>query len=80
MIEAFVKIVTKWDEILLQSGTAFQLKNCYKVGGRLLQIGTAFLLQIETVYKVGQVLQSERDVVTKWDRCCKVRRLLQSGL
>ena len=31
-------------------------------------------------YKVGQVLQSETDVVTKWDRCYKVRRiLLQSG-
>ena len=29
---------------------------------------------------MGQVLQSETDVVTKWDRCYKVRRLLQSGL
>ena len=30
-------------------------------------------------YKVGQVLQSEKDVATKWDRCNKVERLLQSG-
>ena len=38
------------------------------MGRRLLQSGTAFLLQSET------------DVVTKWDRCYKVRRmLLQSG-
>ena len=33
-----------------------------------------------TYHKVGQVLQSETDVVTKWDRCYKVKRmLLQSG-
>ena len=33
-----------------------------------------------TCYKVGQVLQSETVVVTKWDRCYKVgRMLLQSG-
>ena len=38
------------------------------MGRRLLQSGTAFLLQSGTV------------VVTKWDRCYKVRRmLLQSG-
>ena len=33
-----------------------------------------------TYHKVGQVLQSETDVVTKWDRYYKVKRmLLQSG-
>ena len=51
----------KWDKMLSQSGTAFQLK-------RLLQSGTAFLLQSGT------------KVVTKWDRCYKMRQmLLQSG-
>ena len=31
-------------------------------------------------YKGGQVLQSDTDVVTKWDRCYKgTRMLLQSG-
>ena len=47
--------------MLLQSGTTFQLKNCYKVERKLLQSGTAFLLQSGT-----GVLQSETDVVIKW--------------
>ena len=48
---------------------------------RLLQSGTAFLLQIEAI-----LLQSRTGItkwdsfVTKWDRYYKVRRLLQSGL
>ena len=47
----------------------------------LLQSGTAFFLQSETdIITVGQVLQSEKNVVTKWDRCYKLRRLFQSGL
>ena len=61
--------------MLLQSGTAFQLKE-------LLQSGTAFLLQSGTIVvtKWGRCYKSETDVVTKWDRCYKVRRmLLQSG-
>ena len=47
--------------MLLQSGTAFHLKDCYKVGQGLLQSGAAFLLQSGKgfCYKVGQdLLQS----------------------
>ena len=74
MIEAFVKIIRKWDEMLLQSGTAFQLKKCYKVGRRLLQSGTAFC------YKVERNLLQSGTGVREWDgNCYKVGKVLQSG-
>ena len=60
--------------MLLQSGTAFQLKKCYKVGRRLLQSGTAFC------YKVGRKLLQSGTGVKKWNRSCyKVGQVLQSG-
>ena len=73
----FSKIVTKWDAMLLQSGTAFQLTKL-----EVVRKGDSFFITKwdGSCYKAGQVLQSETDVVTKWDRCYKVRPLLQSGL
>ena len=50
--------------ILLQSGTAFRY---YKVGSLLLQSGTAFLLQIETILlQSGTVLLQSGIGITKW--------------
>ena len=77
-----MKIVTKWNAMLLQSGTAFQLKKLLQSGTEVVTKWDSFFVTKwdGSYYKVGQVLQSETDVVTKWDRCYKVRRLLQSGL
>ena len=63
---------------LLQSGTAFSY---HKVGSVLLQSGTAFLLQIETILLQSRTGITQWDsFITKWDRYYKVRRLLQCGL
>ena len=60
---------------LLQSGTTFRY---YKVGSVLLQSGTAFLLQIETILlQSGTGITKWDSFITKRDRYYKVRRLLQ---
>ena len=60
-------VVTKWDSFSAKKIVTKWDGGCYKVRQLF-------------CYKVGQVLQSETDVVTKWDRCYKVRQmLLQSG-
>ena len=74
----FKLIITKWDMRLLQSGTTFRY---YKVGSVLLQSGTAFLLQIETILlQSGTGITKWDSFITKRDRYYKVRRLLQCGL
>ena len=48
---------------------------------RLLQSGTAFLLQIEAILLQSGTGITKRDsFITKWNRYYKVRRLLQCGL
>ena len=65
------KIVTKWDEMLLQSGTAFQLKKLSQSGIEVVTKWDSFFITKwdGCCYKVGQVLLIETEVVIKWDRC-----------
>ena len=53
--------------MLLQSGTAFQLKKLLQSGTKVVTKWDSFFVTKwdRSCYKVGQVLKKEKDVVTK---------------